>query len=127
MRGKLPLSAHPHAKRTKRLKPISPVKRGQPYGRIWRIVDGAVRDALASHPEYIEERWVKSARFSITKRVTGAMTSYAAQAAKGREAAADKGEPDLPVTPIGRLARAALARGWEAARAEISRWRRRNG
>lgn len=100
-RGAIDLSAHPLARRAKRLKPHAPVKPGQAYSRIWRIVDGAVRDAFASHPEYIEKRWMRAARFSITKRVTGEMMSFAAQSAKGREAAADTGSGRLGPQPYG--------------------------
>lgn len=63
------------------------------YRQLRRIVDGAVADALAAHPDYLTKKGLKSARGSITKRVTGAVLGYAgevwaADAARGRSGAA---------------------------------------
>jgi len=69
------------------MKRIAPQKRPSVgYSRLWRVVDGAVRDALTNHPDYLSE---KGARFnvcrqSIVKRVTGAVMSFAGETAKGR-------------------------------------------
>lgn len=54
------------------------------YRQIWRLVDGAVRDAFANHPEYLTSSGRASAQRSITKRVTGALHGYATQVARGR-------------------------------------------
>ncbi len=88
-RGQLDLSGHKHAKRTMptRSRAYKPQRPGKQYGEIWRMVDGAVRDAFASHPEYVQQSYLRSARLSITKRVTGAVNGYVASATKGREAA----------------------------------------
>lgn len=61
------------------LKPADPFKR-----QMWRLVDGAVRDAFHAHPEYLAVPEMK-VRQAIVKRVTGAITGYAgATRAKGR-------------------------------------------
>lgn len=69
---------------------LRPVRIGDPvYRQVWRIVDGAVRDAFGTHPGYVppglRERTV---RHSIVKRVTGALLGYvgAARAAQRRGA-----------------------------------------
>lgn len=54
-----------------------------PYRQLWRIVDGAVRDCVLSHPDYFTAKGFRSARPSIVKRVTGTVLSFAT-AAKGR-------------------------------------------
>lgn len=56
------------------------------YRQLWRIVDGAVRDALASHPEYLTDHGKRNAREAIIKRVTGSLYGYATQVARGRSA-----------------------------------------
>lgn len=60
-------------------KPVKPQKEdpGSPYHRLWRVVDGAVRDALMAHPNYLTEHGHQSARNSIVKRVTGSVVSFA--------------------------------------------------
>ena len=45
------------------------------YRLIWRLANGAVADAFAMHPNYVETKWRKAARESIVKRVTGAIYS----------------------------------------------------
>lgn len=54
------------------------------YRQIWRVVDGAVADALKMHPDYLTSKGSWAARESIVKRVTGAITGYEAQASRGR-------------------------------------------
>lgn len=60
------------------------------YGQLWPIVDGAVADALKSHPDYLTPKGERSARTSIVKRVTGTVIGFAEQSAKGRGNAAVK-------------------------------------
>lgn len=57
------------------------------YRQLWRIVDGAVADALKHHEDYLTDKGKRSARRSITKRVTGAVLGYAEQSARGRSGA----------------------------------------
>ncbi|MGF3025592.1 hypothetical protein ACQVP2_22540 [Methylobacterium aquaticum] len=58
------------------------------YRQIWRMVDGAVRQALDAHPEYLApEARVRTVCNSIVKRVTGAIHGHAAQAARVRSEA----------------------------------------
>ena len=54
------------------------------YRALWFIVDGAVRDAFANHPEYLTAAGRQSATNSITKRVTGSLMGFATQVARGR-------------------------------------------
>lgn len=50
------------------------------YKALWRVVDGAVVDALDHHPEYVAKGISKRVvRTSINKRVVGAVLSYAQQ------------------------------------------------
>jgi hypothetical protein len=60
------------------------IARSKAYSQLWRIVDGAVRDALETHPDYLTKKGMRSARASITKRVTGAVLGYTSQVAEGR-------------------------------------------
>lgn len=85
------------------------------YRQLQRIVDGAVRDAFAMHPEYLTRSGRKFARGSITKRVAGSILGYAEQSAQGRSdgqsSAADqeggaytsflKGRPGCPLRLAG--------------------------
>ncbi|MGX7709150.1 hypothetical protein [Methylobacterium sp. Gmos1] len=72
-------------RRLRREKPGSPA-----YRQIWRIVDGAVAQALDAHPEYLAPgARVRTVRNSIVKRVTGAITGHAAQAARVRSEASN--------------------------------------
>lgn len=65
-------------------------KHGYNYVQLWKIIDGAVFDALKMHPEYLTDRGHRNARLSIVKRVTGAVLGYATEVnvkplvAKGR-------------------------------------------
>lgn len=54
------------------------------YAELWGVVDGAVSDALNTHPDYLTPKGQRSARASITKRVTGTVMGFAVQAAGGR-------------------------------------------
>lgn len=89
MRGKIDLSGHklaglyhPPARRSgrKRMEKCP----DETYRQLWRLVDGAVRDAFANHPEYLTTRGKDAAARSITKRVTGTLHGYAVQTARGR-------------------------------------------
>jgi len=81
--------------------------RSRAYGELWSIVDGAVGDALKTHPDYLTPKGMRSARTSVTKRVTGTVLSFAAQAARGR--ARDPAETDVGLSsrrPSGEAVRA---------------------
>lgn len=43
------------------------------YGALWRVVEGAIEDALNSHPEYVGNAPRRKIRASVTKRVVGAL------------------------------------------------------
>ena len=58
-------------------------KEQKAYRQLWRVVDGAVLDALTMHPDYLTERGARLARQSITKRVTGSVIGFAEQSARG--------------------------------------------
>lgn len=58
------------------LRRYKPVKSPTEYQRIWKIVDGAVRDCLKMHDDYVSPAKVSNLRRSITKRVTGAMVGH---------------------------------------------------
>jgi hypothetical protein len=68
---------------------VKPCKQGKEFRQIWRIVDGALRDTLAKHPEYISEKKIayQGFRISLIKRITGAIVGHAAQAARYRSGA----------------------------------------
>jgi hypothetical protein len=57
------------------------------YRQLWRVVDGAVFDALYTHQDYLTPKGRRSARGSIVKRVTGAVMGYAEESARGRSGA----------------------------------------
>lgn len=59
--------------------------RPQSYKQLWRVIDGAVADCFAQHPEYLHpNRHERRVRSSIVKRVVGAVHGYAEQSAKSR-------------------------------------------
>jgi hypothetical protein len=99
-----------------------PPKPGRHYRQLWRIVDGAVRDTLLQHPDYVTPKGKRSLRMSINKRVTGAVLGYAEQSARGRSGAvaaipAAEGGPTLQSTSglFARLMRKSVfARLWRA-------------
>ena len=101
MRGKIDLSQHKFAnvyrapaprERWKAYRP--PELRDDVYRQLVRLVDGAVRDAFANHPEYLTKIGQRNVRASVVKRVAGTLwgygkevtvnVSFAAQAARGR-------------------------------------------
>lgn len=51
------------------------------YRSLWRVVDGAVRDCLNKHPEYLTDIGRRSMQLSMTKRVAGAVHGFASEAA----------------------------------------------
>jgi hypothetical protein len=53
----------------------SPARRKVNDDRLWRVVEGAVVDAMKSHPEYVTEAGAKTMAQSITKRVIGNLKS----------------------------------------------------
>jgi hypothetical protein len=66
-------------------KRIKPLKNAPFYRQVWRIVDGAVADAMKCHPEYFTGSGTRNARSSIVKRVVGAINGYVDQwSAEGR-------------------------------------------
>lgn len=70
----------------KRIKPEKPLYLSGEGRKIWRVVDGAIRDALTHHPDYLTTKGAKGyqARRSIAKRVAGAVMSYLEQSKQGR-------------------------------------------
>lgn len=96
-----------------------PVKGSRAYRQLWRVVDGAVADAFMQHPNYLTDAGRMAAQLSITKRVVGAVMSYAEQSAKGRSGASPAAEkrPEGCYPPRSRFT-AFLTRGvrkvWEA-------------
>ena len=64
---------------------IPPQKTTTAYRSLWRVIDGAVADAFAMHPEYLAAGRERDARASVVKRVTGAVLGFADQiSARGR-------------------------------------------
>jgi hypothetical protein len=49
---------------------------------LWRLVEGAVMDAFANHPDYLTDAGRRMAVQSITKRVVGQIIGRAAEALK---------------------------------------------
>lgn len=51
----------------------TPRQRSDEYKRLWKIVNGAVKQAFDAHPEYLTREGVRfnSARNSVVKRVVG--------------------------------------------------------
>ena len=50
--------------------------------RLWRMVEGAVTDALKPHPDYLTKRGDLCAVESITNRVVGTLAGHAQQVRK---------------------------------------------
>ena len=48
----------------------------QAYRQIYRVIDGAVADAILQHPEFFALGRQRNARTSIAKRVAGAVCGY---------------------------------------------------
>lgn len=133
-RGKIDLTKHPMAGKyrppAKRAPRALPIKPGPEYRKIWRIVDGAVRDTFANHPEYLTVKGRDGARKSLVKRITGAVVGHADQA-RGRSDVVGVVQPTPPAAAelktavrenVGFMARSftcarrafRLARGWDA-------------
>ena len=78
-----------------RLKPkkLRPLRSATPFRRaIWKIVDGAVRDALFEHPEYLRSGARElTVRRSINKRVVGALAGYVGEKGLASSQAPDEG------------------------------------
>ena len=99
------------------------------YRQLWRVVDGAVFDALYTHPDYLTEKGRRSARTSINKRVVGAIMGFAEQSARGRSgeipAAERVGTPGRDAVPHGAFCY--VVSKWRAlltgARQSLLRWR----
>lgn len=71
----------------KRLRP--PGNKGDQSSRqLWRLIDGALIDAMNFHPEYFTATGsTKTARASLVKRVAGTLKGYASKGAWGRSGA----------------------------------------
>lgn len=76
----------PKKERAQRIKSEKLTQRKGTGRQIWRIVDGAVRDAFIHHPNYLTASGARAhcARRSINKRVTGAILSYLERSKQGR-------------------------------------------
>lgn len=92
------------------MKRLEPEKAPDPtYRQIWRVVDGAVRSALAAHPEYLASgARPRTVRNSIVKRVVGALHGYAEESAWVRSgfSPADDRAGALSQVPAGRACQA---------------------
>lgn len=80
------------------------------YRQLWRIVDGAVFDALYTHGDYLTAKGRFSARTSINKRVVGAIIGFVEQSTEGRSVArtAAARVTALRTTPSSRVSVSAL-------------------
>jgi hypothetical protein len=79
-------------RKTRRLKPYKmPSKEYRAY---WRVVDGAVRNALDMHPDYLTNKGSNrsSARMSIVKRVVGAVLGFQSERAGKARSGGNSGE-----------------------------------
>jgi hypothetical protein len=65
-------------------KPIIDAGNTRAYRQLWRVVDGAVFDALYTHQDYLTPKGQQCARTSINKRVVGSVLGFAEQSARGR-------------------------------------------
>jgi hypothetical protein len=75
--------------------------RSEAHRRLWKIVDGAVRDAFEQHPDYLTEKGKRNARASVTKRVVGTVLGFAGEAAGGRSDERSAAENDAPIAMMG--------------------------
>lgn len=41
------------------------------YHRLWRVIDGAIKDCFTKHPDYLTPKGNRLARLSLVKRVAG--------------------------------------------------------
>jgi hypothetical protein len=78
--------------RTMNRKKFKPLKGDphSPYHKVWRQVDGIVRQTFEAHPEYLTETGKKNARLSLTKRLVGQL------AVRGM-GDPDRGKSSLPI------------------------------
>lgn len=76
-----------------------PPKVSRAYRQLWRVVDGAVADAFAQHPDYLSAKGARAARASVVKRVVGAVLGFAEQSAEGRSAVAAPDNEPCGATP----------------------------
>ena len=56
------------------------------HARLWKAIEGAVVDAVKSHPEYYTDAARKNMVGSITKRAGGAVLSLASETREGGRA-----------------------------------------
>lgn len=78
----VPVQAAPIRKRKTAL-----TGKSKEYRQLWRIVDGAVFDALYTHDDYLTDKGRRNARNSINKRVVGNLMGFVSET-RGR-----KGDP----------------------------------
>lgn len=65
--------------RTRRIAPPKERVGSHAYAQLWRVVDGAVIDAMKHHPEYFRAKDKRAVRNSINKRVVGSVLGYVKQ------------------------------------------------
>lgn len=81
------------------LRPGFRAARPEDHRLLWRIVEGAVADALLSHPDYLTAKGETAAVQSITKRVVGQLVGHATEARKRGPVVASRAESGS-TTPI---------------------------
>ena len=64
-------------------RPTRAAMKHEDHARLWRMVEGAVRDAFNSHPSYLTDHGAQSAVESVTKRVVGTLVGHAKETRKG--------------------------------------------
>lgn len=77
---------------TRPARPVRSQKAPSPeYVQLWKIIDGAVRDTFANHPEYLSGRVPEYIVLqSVVKRATGQVWGFAGKPARGRPAVSDR-------------------------------------
>lgn len=80
-------------------------ERSRAYRQLWRIVDGAVFDALYTHQDYLTDKGRRNARESINKRVVGAVLGYALEAQGRSVLGAAVGRESVDSATLSRTAR----------------------
>ena len=78
------MSMNSRSKKSRKLNPVKGLPHSD-YWKLWRIVDGAVRDAFEKHPEYLTDKGRRDARRSIVKRATGALLGSGPTVWRNRE------------------------------------------
>lgn len=98
MRGKIDLTGHklagvfrPPAKSERHRRYRAEKMPDATYRQLLRLVDGAVRDCFANHPEYLTKIGRRSAQGSIVKRVAGSLWGYAKDITKEKSFTATAG------------------------------------